>query len=89
MDCPLCRTGFKNAKALRQHKERIHYPIQEMKAFGSSLATEDLGQECQICGEKFLTENILNYHRLYSHNLRQRAHNSALTNFMTIFDSLK
>ena len=66
MDCPLCRTGFKNAKALRQHKERIHYPIQEMKAFGSSLTTEELGQECQM-----------------------RAHNSALTNFMTIFDSLK
>ena len=87
-DCPLCQTRFKKARFLRQHKERIHCQLGEMKAFSSRpLPSDQLRLECPICQKRFLSQNILDYHRLYSHNIRQR--NPALTNFMTILNSLK
>ena len=57
---------------MKRHKENIHTSLQEMRAFGIKQKEDDLGHVCNSCDKKFLTENILNHHTNYTHQMEKR-----------------
>jgi len=64
--CILCYKTFLKVKTLREHK-RTHK--EDRIYFKKALSEVDLKFECRetICGQKFVTENILNYHNKTTH----------------------
>ena len=58
--CKLCFITFDRPSKLEKHKTFLHK--QEMAGFDLKLEESQLVHPCEVCGKKFWTENILEYH---------------------------
>lgn len=70
--CNLCQADFTSRASLKQHKGNIHVSLEEMRAFGLKQDGDNLSYPCNFCDKRFLTGNILNYHRSYTHKIERR-----------------
>ena len=59
-ECKLCYRKFKTEHSTRGHMKIVHKD--EEKHFSRTIAQEELKFSCQYCSQKFLNQNILNYH---------------------------
>ena len=69
-NCKLCYYDYENEWSLKKHNNRLHNTNEEMKALQSyQIDNERLVHTCLECYQKFLTENILNFHTRYRHTI--------------------
>ena len=68
--CKLCDVSFNSTGMLKRHKLYIHEGrSEEIEAFKRDIRVDELVHKCDVCESRFLTRNILSYHKRKSIHL--------------------
>ena len=68
--CKLCSVSFKSTGMFKRHKLYIHEDrSDEIEAFNRDIHPDELVHKCDVCESRFLTKNILFYHKRKSIHL--------------------
>ena len=68
--CKLCSVSFKSHGMFKRHKLYLHEGHkEEVEAFKRDIHSAELVHQCDVCESRFLTKNILSYHKRKSIHL--------------------
>ena len=68
--CKLCSVSFKTTGMFKRHKLYLHEGRrEEIEAFKKDIHSAEFVHKCDVCESRFLTKNILSYHKRRSIHL--------------------
>ena len=70
--CGLCYVKFRDSAKFQAHKKNVHKSPAEIEALKTKIDSQSFEFSCNFCDLKFMTSNILKYHKTYSHREERR-----------------